>query len=106
MTNAMSSLHNLLRRRARFYVGACVFQLFPLVIQQRRLCIGLLQRSCTLETGKEREYRAGIFRQSMRARNRVGIGLSYRTARLHRLVEFIPWNRFLGSINVLKYGLR
>jgi hypothetical protein len=34
------------------------------------------------------------------ARNRVGIGLSYRTARLHRLAEFIPWNRFLGSINV------
>jgi hypothetical protein len=34
------------------------------------------------------------------ARNRVGIGLSYRPARLHRLAEFIPWNRFLGSINV------
>jgi hypothetical protein len=39
------------------------------------------------------------------ARNRRGIGLSYRPARLHRLAEFIPWNRFLGSINVLKYGL-
>jgi hypothetical protein len=23
-----------------------------------------------------------------------------------RLAEFIPWNRFLGSINVEKYGLR
>jgi hypothetical protein len=33
-------------------------------------------------------------------RHRVGIGLSYRAARLHRLAEFIPWNRFLGSINV------
>jgi hypothetical protein len=51
--------------------------------------------------------RAGIFRQSMGARNRVGIGLSYRSPRLHRLAdkllrlaEFIPWNRFLGSINV------
>ncbi len=31
--------------------------------------------------------------------------LSYRPARLHGLAEFIPWNRFLGSINVLKYGL-
>jgi hypothetical protein len=41
----------------------------------------------------------------MEARNRVGIGLSYRPARLHRLAEFIPWNRFLGSINVQKYGL-
>ena len=50
-------------------------------------------------------YRAGIFKKSMGARHRVGIGLSYRPARLHRLTEFIPWNRFLGSINVLKYGL-
>ncbi len=41
----------------------------------------------------------------MGARNRIGIGLSYRPARLHRLAELVPWNRFLGSINV-KYGLR
>jgi hypothetical protein len=40
----------------------------------------------------------------MRARNRAGIGLTYWPAWLHRLSEFIPWNRFLGSINVLKYG--
>jgi hypothetical protein len=46
------------------------------------------------------EPEAGIFKQSMGARNQVGIGLSYRPARLHRLAEFIPWNRFLGSINV------
>ncbi len=39
------------------------------------------------------------------ARNRVGIGLSYRPARLHRLVESIPWNQFLGSLNVYKFGL-
>ena len=31
--------------------------------------------------------------------------LSYRPARLHCLVESIPRNRFLGSINVYKYGL-
>jgi hypothetical protein len=36
--------------------------------------------------------RAGIFKQAMGARNRVGIGLSYRPARLHRLAELIPWN--------------
>jgi hypothetical protein len=41
----------------------------------------------------------------MGARNRGGIGLSYRPARLHRLAEFIPWNRFPGPINVLKYGV-
>ncbi len=43
---------------------------------------------------------AGIFKQSVGARNRIGIGLSYRPARLHWLAEFIPWNRFLGSIFV------
>jgi hypothetical protein len=32
---------------------------------------------------------AGIFKQSMGARNRVGIGLSYRPARLHSLVELL-----------------
>jgi hypothetical protein len=37
---------------------------------------------------------AGILEQSMGARNRVGIGLSYWPARLHRLEESIPWNRF------------
>jgi hypothetical protein len=43
---------------------------------------------------------AGIFEQSMGARNQVGIGFSYRPARLHRLAESIPKNRFLGSIEV------
>jgi hypothetical protein len=52
------------------------------------------------------EYGAGILKQSMGAGNRVGIGLSYLPARLHRLAEFIPRIRFLGSINVQKYGLR
>ncbi len=37
-------------------------------------------------------------------RNRVGIGLSYRPARIHWLAEFIPWNRFLGSINFKNTG--
>ncbi len=41
-----------------------------------------------------------FFKQSMGARNRVGIGLSYRPARPHKLAEFIPWNQFLGFINV------
>jgi hypothetical protein len=45
-------------------------------------------------------YRAGIFKQSMRARNRIRRGLSYRPARLHRLAELNPWNRFLDSLKV------
>jgi hypothetical protein len=36
-----------------------------------------------------RSSRAGIFKKSMGTRNRGGIGLSYRPARLHRLAEFI-----------------
>jgi hypothetical protein len=31
--------------------------------------------------------------------------LSYRPDKLHRLAKSIPRNRFLGSINVYKYGL-
>jgi hypothetical protein len=34
--------------------------------------------------------RLPFFEQSKGARNRVGIGLSYRPARLHRLAELIP----------------
>jgi hypothetical protein len=37
----------------------------------------------------------------MGARNRVGIGL----ARQARLAELVPWNRFLSSLKVSKFGL-
>jgi hypothetical protein len=40
---------------------------------------------------------AGILKQSISSRNRVGIGLSYRPARLLRLAELITWNQFLAS---------
>jgi hypothetical protein len=60
-------------------------RLYPSSLQQPRQCLAPTE---------------GIFKQSMGARNRVGIGFSYRPARLHRLAEFIPWNRFLDSINV------
>jgi hypothetical protein len=47
-----------------------------------------------------------FFKQTLGARNRVGIGLSYLPARLHTsLVELVPWNRFLGSLKVSKFGL-
>ncbi len=49
--------------------------------------------------------RAEIFKESMGTRNQGGIGLSYRPARLHRLAEFVPGNRFLGSLKVYKFGL-
>ncbi len=45
-------------------------------------------------------FSAGIFKQSMGARNRVGIGFSYWPAMPHRLAELVPWNRFLGSLKV------
>ncbi len=43
---------------------------------------------------------AGIFEQSMGARNRLGKGLSYRPARLCSRAELVPWNRFMGSLKV------
>jgi hypothetical protein len=43
---------------------------------------------------------AVMVKQSVGARNRVGIGFSCRPTRLHRLDELIPWNRFLGSLKV------
>jgi hypothetical protein len=46
-----------------------------------------------------------FLKKFMRARHRVGIWLSYRPARKHWLAELMPWNRFLGSIKVSKYGL-
>jgi hypothetical protein len=48
---------------------------------------------------------AGIFKQPMGARNRVGIGLPVPARRLHRPAELIPWHRFLGSLKVEKFGL-
>ncbi len=70
---------------------------------------GLLKRSTN--TGSDYSHKESTFRPEppalswnfkkiYGARNQVGRGLSYRPARLHRLAEFIPWNRFLGSINV------
>jgi hypothetical protein len=41
----------------------------------------------------------------MGARNRVGMELSYRPARLNRLAELILWSRFLGSLKARKFGL-
>jgi hypothetical protein len=39
---------------------------------------------------------AASIEQSTGARNRVGIGMSSRPARLHGLAESIPWNRLHG----------
>jgi hypothetical protein len=41
----------------------------------------------------------------MGARNLVELGLSYRPARLHGLVESIPWSRFPSSIKVYEFVL-
>jgi hypothetical protein len=51
---------------------------------------GRSRRAAHLQRHVLSRYRAGIFKQSVGARDRVGIGLSYRPARLHRLAESIP----------------
>ncbi len=53
---------------------------------------------------KRSKIRAGTFEHPMEAMNWVGIRLSYRPARLHRLAESITWNRFLGSLKVKNTG--
>ncbi len=63
-------------------------------------------QSKRIKRHRAKAFRAGIFKKSMGARHRVGIGFLYRPARLHRLAEFIPWNRFRGPIHVQKYQLR
>jgi hypothetical protein len=50
-------------------------------------------------------YKSGIFKQSMGAMNQVGTGLLNQPARLHRLAKLTPWNRFLGYLKALKFGL-
>ncbi len=45
---------------------------------------------------------AGIFKQSMRARNRVGIGLSYRPARLHTALRIGSLESIFGLLKSLK----
>jgi hypothetical protein len=47
---------------------------------------------------KDKARSDGIF--SPPACRKLGPVLVLRPVRLHRLAEFIPWNRFLGSINV------
>ncbi len=63
------------------------------VLLQRR-ALGVLEHIILKITS------AGILEQSFGARNRVGIGLSYRPARLHRLAESILWKRFLKSLKI------
>jgi hypothetical protein len=53
----------------------------------------------------EEQYVYSSGQQSVGARNWVGAELSYRPARLHRLTESIPWNRFLKPLKVNKYRL-
>jgi hypothetical protein len=57
-----------------------------------------------MEVYSKKETSAGIFKQSMGARNPVGIGLSYRPARLHRLAAGVmdSLESILGLLKFLK----
>ncbi len=67
-----------------------------------RSCAGIFEQSIGARNlvGIGLSYGAGIFKTYMGARHRVGIGLLYRPARLHGLAEFIPWYQFRGPINI------
>jgi hypothetical protein len=54
----------------------------------------------------DRVNRSAIFKQSKRAGNREGLGLSYRPARLHSTQPcgLVPWNRTIhGLLKSLKF---
>ncbi len=84
--------HYLLAQQAllRQYIGAA--QVYPYLILQQ-ISWALFAAFCLFG-------RAGIFKKSMGARHRGGIGFSYRPVRLHRPAEFIPWNQCRGPINI------
>ncbi len=63
--------------------------------------LGLVRR-CPAVTNSSSLFYAEILEQSVGARKRVWIGLSYRPARLRRLAESIPWNLFHGLLKSLK----
>ncbi len=75
-----------------------VLKLLPLALLSRAYAALFLYLASPLWCRSA--IRAGIFKHSMWARNRVETGLSYRPARLHRLAELVPWNRFLNSLKV------
>jgi hypothetical protein len=81
------------------FTGRVLFYLLPFVLHcasgnsDLQLFLNFLyQRTNTVLYGTyvKISLRAGIFKHSMGARNRVGIGLSYRPAGQHRLAELIP----------------
>ncbi len=74
---------------------------FVQVREQRRLSQKRRHLQKDKTTTRESNDRTMEFKKNLRwDRNRVGIGLSYRPARLHWLAESIPCNRFLGSLKV------
>ncbi len=70
-------------------VRGCLFSCVCLRVRLLPLCVHYVSVNS-----------AGILEQSMGARNRVRVGLSYWPARLERLAKSIPWNRFLGFLIV------
>jgi len=79
-----------------FFMGSLILLWIVVCTEVTTVSLLLLRRSDTSTSASN----AGIFKQSVGARNRVGKVLSHRPARLHRLAKFIPWNRFLGYITV------
>ncbi len=85
------------------------------VLVKGREMTGRTQKHCHVAGGEgikttenkihRRRWQCWNFKQSMGDRNRLGIGLSHRSARLHSLAESVSWNRFLGSLKVKKFGL-
>jgi hypothetical protein len=76
----------------------------PCQNNETKIWISLLKKKRRIENlycSEKDGISAEILEQSMGARNRVGVGLSYRPARLLSLAESISCNKFLqGSLKV------
>jgi hypothetical protein len=78
-------------RSSSFMLSKCNSH-YRVAHSSKRCIFKLFNRELLMQEPIEREHSAEIFKQSMGARNRVGIGLSYRPARLHSLAELAPRN--------------
>ncbi len=94
--NAAKSVNRSFLKKSR-HIG---FGVFIVQSSMGRLHWKLKHRARICRSFKKTRYRFSAWRAGTKPY------LSYWPARLHRLAKSIPQNRFLGSINNYKYGLR
>jgi hypothetical protein len=108
--NALSSLHKLLRNRlAGEGVGSTPHPPPPVPLNTHSLAGSVkINAKTTVHCSPEPEFVNHLRSRGIESQPGGPVRqpyLTYRPARLQRLAESIPWNQFLGSLNVYKFGL-